>query len=512
MKLLKKTFLVLLSLILFTAITLWILAKNINPETTKQLISNQISALTHKKSHIDGAISWQLFPRPGLKFSQIHIGDKQLNEDYSLLIDSMSLNLKITPLLKGTFVFSEITIDGLNMLINQDAVSGIKYSEKSIPKGLDATNTSSQFAIQKLLLNHGQITINKQKQQTVFKNIQIGMEQFNLRHTPFPIQIKAKFTQADPSPTTKASISFKGRLKLSPTLIDDFKKELVKSSVEGELLIQNTVLNQFVIKKIRATLKTNKEHLIFNPLTASLYHGESIGDMNYAINTHQLTLNQTATNLDGKQFMTALFGQDMISGNLDYSIHAMIPIEHPGLENITSNGNLTFKEGELFHINTDKVIANLKTKLNTLINGIPLDFNKTTLTNTADTNQYNQGNTAFKLTSVQYQLQNNKISSDSLLIQTDNLHIKGEGNINLVNHEMNSRLHATINNNNDLLIQKVQQLLGGYFPIIISGTMEQPLVAPDLKYINPRLTPLLIKSTLSKPFQLITDPLKGLMQ
>ncbi|HAU0348361.1 TPA: AsmA family protein, partial [Legionella pneumophila] len=66
MKLLGKILLAFTALMIFVSITLWILATNIKPETIKQLVSNKITAITHKQSQIDGTISWQLFPRPGL--------------------------------------------------------------------------------------------------------------------------------------------------------------------------------------------------------------------------------------------------------------------------------------------------------------------------------------------------------------------------------------------------------------------------------------------------------------
>ncbi|HAT9651522.1 TPA: AsmA family protein, partial [Legionella pneumophila subsp. pneumophila] len=54
MKLLGKTLLAFTALMIFVSITLWILAKNIKPETLKQLVNNKITAITHKQSQIDG--------------------------------------------------------------------------------------------------------------------------------------------------------------------------------------------------------------------------------------------------------------------------------------------------------------------------------------------------------------------------------------------------------------------------------------------------------------------------
>ena len=98
MRLFKKIALILLSLGLLTSIFLALVAKKINPDVIKERVTKEIMAVTHKKSHIDGLISWQLFPRPSLKLSKVIIGDDHLKEEYSLSADNLYLNLKISPL------------------------------------------------------------------------------------------------------------------------------------------------------------------------------------------------------------------------------------------------------------------------------------------------------------------------------------------------------------------------------------------------------------------------------
>lgn len=510
MKLLGKSLLAVLVLIIFAFITLWILAKNIKPETIKQLVSNQLTTLTHKKSQINGDIFWQVFPRPGLKFSKIQIGNEQIREDYFLSIDTLLLNLQITPLLKGNFVFSEINVDGVKLQINNDIPQATQSKE------LRTTNrnepSSNQFAIQNLVLNHGQIIINKNGRSTVFKNIQMGVEQFNTKNSAFPVQIKAKLLQAEPLSIAKANINFKGRLNLSPSISTELQSGLVNSSIEGQLNIQNILLNQFAISKLNTTIKTHKQGLSFNPLTLSLYDGESIGDMDYSYNTHQISFNQTATNLDGKQLINAFVGHEAVSGNLDYSIHANIPFNKAGLEHISGKGNITIKDGEIYNINLNQMIANLKDHLDNLINGKPNQSSKAQQLSEWDPGNSGKGNTPFKLANIQYLLQNNQITSESLLLQTDKLQVNGEGSINLSTHELNAKLKTTLNSNStDSSMQKIQQALGGYFPLDVSGTIEKPIVLPDLKKINPLLSQLLIPATLEKPLKKLEGKLKELL-
>ncbi|KGP64138.1 asmA protein [Legionella norrlandica] len=510
MKLLGKILLVFVALMIFTSITLWVLAKNIKPETIKQLVSNKITAITHKQSHIDGSISWQLFPRPGLKFNKIYIGDEKLNDNYSLTIDTLLLNLKITPLLRGNFVFSEINIDGLKLQINQENLEKSKYFNKKTNQQGSEGDTHEPFAIQKLLLSHGQISFNHHGHSTVFKNVQIGAEQFNLKNTPFAVQIKAKLTDAAPLSIAKGNINFKGRLSLSPAFINELNNGINKSFIEGQLQIQNILLNRFAIKKINSTLKTHKGNISFKPLTLSLYNGESIGDMEYVVPSQQLLLNQTATNLDGKQLILALLGHQAISGNLDYSIHASIPLKTPNIEHIASKGTITLKNGEVYNINLDQLINNLKIKFNSLVSTAPTNLKKLVQSDW-EQDKTTQGNTAFKLANFKYQLQNGIISSDGFLLQTDKLQANGEGRINILNQQLNSNIKATLNDNNtDNTLQTIQQALGGYFPFIISGTIDQPLVLPDFK-ASSLLNSLAIKSALTKPLKIIEKPINELM-
>lgn len=511
MKLLGKSLLALFFLILFAFVTLWILAKNIKPETIKNLVSNQITALTHKKSQINGDIFWQVFPRPGLKFSKIQIGDEKIREDYFLSIDTLLLNLQITPLLKGNFVFGEINIDGLKLQINKDIPQAKKSTDESSAKNNEVS--SHQFAIQNLVLNHGQISIHKNGHSTVFKNVQIGIEQFNTEKLPFPVQIKARLTQADPIPIAKANINFKGRLILASSLLNEIQKELVHSSIEGQLNIQNILLNQFAISKLNSTIKPNKNGISFNPLTLSLYNGESIGDMDYTFANHQIAFNQTATNLDGKLFMTALLGREAISGNLDYSIHATVPLDEAGLGHISGKGNITLKDGEIYNINLNQLIANLKEQLNNLRSGKTEHLKKSLQLSDWDPSKSDKGNTPFKLANIQYQIHNQQLISDSLLLQTDKLQVSGDGSVHLANHELSAKLKASLNNNStDSSLQKMQAALGGYFPLDVSGTLEHPIVLPDLKMINPLLSQLFITTTLEKPIKKLEGTIKGLLR
>ncbi|BCA95947.1 hypothetical protein TUM19329_23080 [Legionella antarctica] len=126
-----------------------------------------------------------------------------------------------------------------------------------------------------------------------------------------------------------------------------------------------------------------------------------------------------------------------------------------------------------------------------------------------DSSSYNRGNTSFKLASMQFQFQNGMLTSESILLQTDKLQVKGHGALNLFNYELNSKLQASLNNNSaDPAMLEIQERLRGYFPLIISGTLDQPKVLPDFRAMFPLLGQKLLNISIEKPINQIRNRLK----
>ena len=506
MKYLGKIVIAFISLIILASVSLWFFTKNIQPETIKRFVSQQISAMTQKESRIDGAISWQFFPNPSLKIEKIEIGSTKEKENYHEVINSLVFNVKLSNLLKGSLLFDELAIDGLQLEVNPNVSKVVLTPTKqsTAPKSV----SHNEFAIQKVTLTRSQIALQRNNEETLLKNVQLAIEDFNLQSHSFPIQIKTRLTKLNNNTNIKANIAFTGRLNLDDSVINNLMKGTAIPSVEGQLLLWNIAFNQMHIDKINSTIKSNKDNLAFNPFTASLYDGEAVGTMNYALNTHQISINQTATNLDGKELLTALLGHSLLSGTMDYSIHASFPSSMVSLKSFTGAGQLTLKDGRLNGLNVDEVLNQLKGKLTQALNG-----NLQDLTSLNDLNkaQFTEGNTDFKLASLEYQLNNEQFSTNSLLIQTEKLQVKGDGSINLNNHVMNSKLQVTINNN-DAAMQKIQSLVGGFFPIALSGTIEHPNMQPDFKTFSPLYSQLLTSPNLQKPLKLLGKQLKGLIR
>lgn len=508
MKSLKKILAALILVFLTATIILWVLAKSVQPELIKNYLNSHLSALTNQNSKVEGDISWQVFPRPGIKITKILIGNPTNPQNYSVKLENLLFNLKITPLLRGQLVFNELKADGFKIYVNPEA-SHYELNEQVPIDNDNKNNLTDQFAIERFLLSHGQISIVENKKIVSITGFQIGGEQFNLQKKNFPLQFKSNIELSeDGQKIFKAHANFKGSINFSPTLFSNPITALQNTPLDGVLSMQNIKIKQFKIAKISAHVKTKPGVLFLNPLTFNLYNGESVGDLNYEFASKKLTINQTATNLDSSKFIYDLLHKPLVKGSLDLSLHAQTNLQLPNWpESTIGKGSFTIKNGIIEAINLDKVVEDTSDKINKLFTEDGANTDRFLELDQFNHSDFFKGGTNFNLLAFQYQLKEAKLESNSLVLQTDKLQLKGEGSLNLNNEALfaNFFAKATIL---DASLNKIQQLLGGSFPILISGTLSAPKVSPDLQKINPILTKILLR----KPVKQLTDSLKDILE
>ncbi|CEK11076.1 AsmA family protein [Legionella hackeliae] len=509
MKFLKKLVVCLVVLLIVATVFLWALAKSIRPEVVKDYVSAQLTHLTNQQSQVDGDISWQLFPRPGIKITGVRIGNKSEQSAYSVTLENLLFNLKITPLLRGQLVFSELDVNGFLLTINPNTTPPlVKKGQLSAKK---SQHVAEQFAIERILLSRGEVNYQNNQQVIKLSNLQIGAERFNLKKLSFPLQFKTQVDVAvEGKPLMKAQVNFNGSTALSMHLFDKPFATLQNTPLAGQLTIQDLTVNQLKISKIRATVKTKTGILLLNPLTLNLYNGESVGDLSYEITSKKLTLNQTATNLNGNKLIYDLVKKKLFKGSVDFSIHTQANMDGNWQDNTFGQGNLTIKDGVVESVNLNKVIDGTSDKINNLLSGKKDKANDVLQLSQFDDPAFFKGHTNFKLLTIQYTLQNAKLLSDSLVLQTDRLQLKGDGQLDLKDNNIDSRLQAKVSLT-DPEVDKIQQLLGGSFPLLVKGTLTTPSVLPDLKIINPILTRFWLKETLAKPVKVIHKQIKTLL-
>lgn len=494
---------------------LWVLTRTITPDTVKEYVSKQLSIVTHQKSHIDGEFTWQIFPRPGIKVTKIHVGNAREQSDYTVDIDNLLLNLHLSPLLKGTLVFDEMIVDGFTISLNPNYQTNLSHPNGSISipsKQSDRPNTSSQqFAIDRLLFMHGRLMINQPSQKVTVSNLQIEAQQLNLKKEFFPLHIKANVEASLNNHAFKAAINYKGRIGFIASTFSNPLKAMQQTALDGQLLIQNAQLNQLKIEKISANVKTRQGELVLNPLNLSLYRGQSIGDLSYQFTTKKLNFNQTATNLDASELTNDIAGNPLVKGNLDLSIHASTVAESNQWQNrLQGLGNVTIKDGLFYFIDFNQLVNETTEKIHLL-----LDKNKHDVNNLLQLTQFpsttgKNVSTPFQLLSMKYKVDHGQAINNELLLQTDKLQLKGIAEVNLINTDLNGHVVAILLQA-DPKIDNIQQMLGGGFPFKVSGTYKRPLVLPDTQIINPAITKFLLKKALDKPVKQLKQQLDNLL-
>lgn len=506
MKYIKRLIAALIGLIVIIGTILWVLSKTVNPETVNHFLGSQLHHLTGMPSKIEGDISWQLFPHPGIKIKGIQIGDQAHPANYAVHLDNVLFNLQITPVIQGKLVFNEVNIDGFTISVSphkrSDAVATTQPAHEA------SNNPSDHFAVKKVLLAHGEVVINNAGSQLKLGGLQIGAEEVNLNNIAFPIQFKSNLDFSKPGEKIlQAHFNFKGSTSLSAALLANPVASLPDLVTDGQLFVQKIRFNQLKLNKISAHLKNKEGLLQLNPLSLHLYDGESVGDLSYESARKLITINQTATNLNGAKLFQDLVHKAILKGRVDFSIHGQLPLNTSNWqEKSSATGNFSIKDGVIETLDLNKIINYISMKINLLIQNKKPDINQLLdIVQFNDTNWY-KGSTPFNLLNFQYHIQNDLLSTDSLVLQTDTLLLKGQGRVNLNTEAIDTSLSIRINQP-EKETAKAQQLLGGSFPLRIKGSITEPQVLPDIQKINPLLAKEWIKDVLDKPLRKINDKL-----
>lgn len=508
MKFLKKLIVVLVSLILVVTLTLWVLAETVKPEVVKNYISEQLSLITAQPSHINGKITWQLFPEPGIRITNIEVADANNTAPYQLKIDKLLFNLKLTPLLRGKLVFSEVKIDGFTINANTEKAFDRKQGNtksSASPQGL-----KSRFAVKRILLTHGQVNLISHNKTIHLSELQIGTELPESYSTLLPVQLKSAIQILDNQKIEAQShIQFKGSAVIPPDFLSNPVAKLTDTVLNGQLILEDIQISSFKINRMAGNAVLHNGVFKLSPVTISLYQGESVGDLRYENNSGKLLMNQTASGLNSSTIMNALFQKKILKGKMDFSLHSETDFRSEDwLKNTTGTGVLSIKDGSLESVNLNQAVTINSNKISEMLSAAP--SKQKLKPEQFEDSAFFEGNTPFRLLSIHYHLQNTLLTSDSLLLQTDSMHLKGSGSLNMESGVLSSQLGATVLMNKNTR-DELQKVLGVNFPIIVTGTIMKPLVLPDFNKINTAITDLWIKETLVKPVHLIRRQLQSML-
>lgn len=493
------------------AVGLLLLTKYLPQDALKDLINRELLTLSSQKPRIDGDITWHLLPKPGIKVTQLHMGDEINLVKSTLFIDELLFNLQLKALLQGHLVFKEIKIEGLNLNFNSEAKPLINFGRLTEVAHTTKKPARLQFAIDRLVITQGTIIITQQQQKITLTDFYMDAKGPQFNHELFPLDIKTNLKTTLSDNKINAGLHYEGQISLDALLFSDPLLALQRTKIDGELLAKNLQLNQFKIDQLKTTPSIREGALILSPLNLTLYDGKSVGDVSYQFASSTLSINQTANNLNANQFFNAIFDKKLITGNLDTSIHATSNLRNDNWQNnFTGKGELTIKNGTLYFIDLQKMVNEASIKIHDIQHQDNQDIKQALTDPILKPTDSEKGSTKFQLLSLHYRLLNRRMMNDSLLLQTFNLELKGQAQVNLDDARLNGHLSAKLVTA-DTMLDKLQQLLGGSFPLIISGKITAPEISPNAREINPVVSRYMLQNVLGIPLTQVKDLLQGVL-
>ncbi|KTC97493.1 putative asmA protein [Legionella geestiana] len=481
MKILKRVALAVAFILIISSVLLWGLTQSISKDTLSEWINARLSSIAGQPARIEGGISWQLLPAPGVRAAKIRIG----GDEPDITIDDLLLRLDTASLLRAKPIFSAVIVDGVQIQLRKSVKPAPTNKTPSTTAG--ASSVPAAFAIHKFMINRGSVIIDDGEQHIRLSNLQLSADDLNLGNTRFPLQFKAKITAKTPSGEIVAPVRFTGHIRLDGNLLQNPEKALSQLELNGQSSIQKLRINSVHVDSVESTLQAKNGVLTLKPLSIKLYGGTSVGMLLYQLNNRLLTLSQTANNLDTAKLAADAAGFGAFSGRMDFSLHASSRFDGSDvLKNITGNGNLSIKDGELRGIDLNAVLKRVSLQLDKLAKTTESTLQPETAQDTKT------AKTAFRLLSLSYSLRDGVLGLQPLLIQTDSLQLKGDGQLTLETGALKARLNA-VTQTEGVTLAVLQKSLGGNLPLLLTGTLSAPVLMPDMQV----LTPLLAREAVS---------------
>jgi AsmA protein len=511
--------LVILLVLVASAVTLWAITYFVQPNTFKLIAKKQLTSLTKQDSAIEGRVNWRVFPRPGLHLTHVRIGNlaqfEKKQADYALSVDKLLLNLQIMPLFHGKLVFDQLVLDGFTLKATLDKTKSITQQtspqkSKTPTKPSQGITLPSRVALKSLLLTHGKIILIQQQEHITLNHVRLEATFPEKNDDQFPIQLKASIKREKSATPIKGSLTYKGLLRLPP--LQHINTNLDALELNGQLTLNNFHIGPYDITKTNAHIWYNQNKLELNPLTFSLYNGESVGRLHYNTKIHELNFDQTGTGLDAEPIFQNLLDitPPRLTGQLDFSLHVTTLFNtSEWAKKAKVDANLTVKNGELAYFNlpalTEKATQTMRTLATQNIELIHSTLDHLKPWNLDDF----KGSTPFQLFNLQCQTDGSNALQYNLFLETKKLHLKGQGTLDLETKAINAHVLAKITTQ-DITTQAIQGMLGHGFPLLITGTLEDPMIHADRRTIRHSISNSILPKNIIEPLKNFRKQLKSI--
>jgi AsmA protein len=496
-KFIKFLLLLILSIVLIVIVGAFIVANVVDPNKFKEPIAQQISKQTGRDTSITGDVSWNFFPWLGFSVGEVTMANAEgFGEKPFASIEILELKVKASTLLKGKVQVDTLTFTKpqINLMINRRGKTN--WEDLAQPTAQEAADTNStiqentspaaetatvdtgilsRIQINNISLRGGQILFDNQQTKQEFALSELDVTSQNIaidQEFPFAFDFKFIALEDDVS-MASGDVTYQGNFRFDSQTWRNKQELLPSIYLDGKLTIEPLTLDKMRVDKFTAEMQVNNQLINIAPITAKLYQGEAVAnlDIKLTTDTPQIKLAASLKDLQAGALFEDLVDSKQITGTAEmhFKLSTRGKTTPAMLNALTGNAQFEFTDGILHGIDV-AYLLNWAASVFSRQEPPAADHNTEitefgSLTGTAD-------------------IINGVIVNDDLVITAPKYQITGAGNINLVTQAVEYRLAVISKSESESnAIVKMQKSLGGTIPIIVRGEFANLSTEPDLDII-----------------------------
>ncbi len=500
----------------------------VNPNRFKPLIIEQVQKNIGRQLTMDGNLSWSFYPSFGIKVGHVILNNPSgFQSTLFAELESATLSVKLLPLFHSKIESSGMTIKGLtlNLITNANGTNNwgdLKTgSAKTSPSNAAA---GMMIAIKAIDVIDAKINWINQKTQT-----KLVIDKFNLTakdvalDQSFPINFKFhaldKEREFNISGHSNILINSQnqtvsGKLTLNPfdisnpeikNLSGDFDFATTASkkvSLKGDMHADLMQVNKVKITAIAAPVRYANDMLSLYHVTGNFYQGKINGDavVNLSAAVPSITLYANLADVQIGPLVEDLGAQNKsykIKGTGNIQLHTTTSGTDGKvlLQNLNGNGQFNISNGVLEGLDVGYLIQ----KAYNTVKGQPLSGQ--------DTNQ-----TQFSSLTGSVTITKGVVTNNDLLLSASKATSKGNGQIDLVNQQINYTLQTAVKADAQSTKNDIKNLYGITIPIRITGSLTHPNIGLDLNNLAQQAASKEFQNVKEKAIERVKQKAGGLLK
>ncbi len=343
-----------------------------------------------------------------------------------------------------------------------------KKAFSHVAANINLVMTDKNFEISQLTLSADGATLNAQANISQFVPLRgdflVNIDHIDVGH--FALATHASTSTETATPAVVATSS-------TTSLLPSWARQAV---IKGQFHINFLKSGKLQVQNITIPLQLANGVITSPQTTAHLYQGDltanATADLTHA--NPEFALTTSLNHVDMNNFLLNMvdFNKFAGTGAATIQLHANGANKQTLLSSLTGKGNLLVANGSYSGFD---ILGALNTASALFSKKAPLNNNASAAT-------------AFTQMQADFVVNNGVINNNKLVMNSPVLDIVGDGTINLMSQKLNYVLFAKAIGSIIPPINKLQDAIGGAVPLTLTGTLNNPVLAPDMKKIATEVT------------------------